>query len=135
MATAADFASWAVQDLVIPLGGRDFRVRPPSVDDMGKLLACAVRGEVNLGLKKGPIPAGVQEVLDTIEPHEHPALGDAFQEMVDAGIHPTTIDKFAYYSVFYWARGVDYADTLAKILWAPRDTAALGAGEPAPKGS
>ena len=139
MATASDFASWAVPDLVIPLSGRDgvvrdFVVRPPSVDDMGKLLACAVRGEVNLGMVEGPIPDEVQAVLDTIGPHEHPALGDAYQEMVDAGIHPDTIGRMAYYSVFFWTRGKDYADALALLLWAPRAGHDSEAAEPAPKG-
>lgn len=133
MATAADFASWAVPDLVIPLGGRDFTVQPPSVEDMGKLLACAVRGEVNLHIVEGPIPDDVQEILDTIGADEHPALGDTYQEMVTAGVHPTTIDRMAYYAVFYWARGKDYADSLAALLWTPRDADDESAGEPVPK--
>lgn len=133
MATAADFASWAVPDLIIPLGGRDFVVRPPSVDDMGKLLACAVRGEVGLGIVNGPIPPEVQEVLDSIK-GEHPALGTTYQEMLDAGIHPTTIDRMAYYSVFYWTRGKEYADRIAVLLWGRETLEAEGSGEPAPKG-
>lgn len=139
MASASDFKSWAEPDLVIPLGGRDFIVRPPSVGNMGKLLACAVRGEVKLGLAEGPIPDEVQQVLDTIEPDEHPALGDTYQEMVDAGLHPVTIDRFAYYAVFYWARGEEYADSLARVLFTPRVTDDLFPGEEeggaAPKGS
>lgn len=139
MATASDFASWAVPDLVIPLGERTFSVRPPSTDDMGKLLACAVRGEVNLGIVEGPIPPGIQDVLDSIGEDEHPALGATFQEMVDAGVHPTTIDRMAYYSIFYWTRGKDYADTIAAVLWTPRDFSGAGGTEserePDPKGS
>ncbi len=134
MATASDFAAWAVPDLVIPLGERTYTVRPPSVDDSRKLLACAVRGEVGLGIAKGPVPDEVQEVLDTIGPDEHPALGATYQQMVDAGEHPETIDRMAYYAIFYWARGKEYADTLAAALWSPRDLAAEGAGEAAPKG-
>lgn len=133
MATAADFASWAVPDLIITLGERDFIVRPPSVDDMGKLLACAVRGEVGLGIVNGPIPPEVQEVLDSIK-GEHPALGAAYHEMVDAGIHSTTIDRMAYYSVFYWTRGKEYADRIAMLLWGRETLDADGSGEPAPKG-
>lgn len=127
MASASDFKAWAQQDLVIPdldtpLGVRTFRVRPPSVDDAGKLLACAVRGEVNLGLVEGPIPDDVQAVLDSIQPGEHPALGDTYQELVDAKLSPVTIDRLGYYAVFYWARGEEYADTLARILFTPRVT-------------
>lgn len=138
MATAPDFASWAVPDLIIPLRGRTYTVRPPSVDDMGKLLACAVRGEVNL-LRSvaGPIPDEVQEVLDSIGPDEHPALGEVYHQMVADGVHPVTIDRMAYYAVFYWARGKEYADTIAAVLWSPRDLDAdiESESEPAPKGS
>ena len=122
MASASDFAAWAQQDLVLPFGGKTYRVKPPSVGAAGKLLACAVRGEVNLGIVKGPIPAEVQAVLDTIQPDEHPALGDVHQEMVDDGLSPTTIDRFTYYAVFYWARGEEYADALARLLFMPRVT-------------
>lgn len=137
MGTATDFAAWAVPDLVLTLGGRTFTVRPPSVDDMGKLLACAVRGEVNLGIVKEKIPDDIQAILDSIGPDEHPALGATYREMVDAGVHPTTIDRMAYYAVFHWARGKEYADTLAAVLWAPRDVTAPDESEagPAPKGS
>ncbi|WDH80203.1 hypothetical protein PTQ19_07165 [Microbacterium esteraromaticum] len=138
MGTAPDFAAWAVPDLVIPLGGRTYTVQPPSVGDMGKLLACAVRGEVNLKLVKGPIPDEVQEILDTIGPGEHPALGDTYAQMVADGLHPTTIDRMAYYAIFYWARGKEYADALATLLFTPRDLDAdsdESEGEPDPKGS
>lgn len=134
MATASDFATWAEPDLKIPLDGRTFRVRPPSVDDAAKVLACAVRGEVNLGIAEGPIPDEVQAVLDTIGPKDHPALGDAYQEMVDAGLSPVTIDRIGYYAVFFWARGEQYADSLAAALFTPRVTDDLFPDEPAPKG-
>ena len=133
MATASDFASWAVPDLVIPLGGRTFTVQPPSVDDMGKLLACAVRGEVNLGIVEGHIPDEVQEILDTIGSDEHPARGAAYHEMREH-LHPVTLDRMAYYAVFYWARGKEYADALATLLFTPREVDAESEAEPAPKG-
>lgn len=133
--TAADFASWAVPDLVITLGERDYTVPPPSVGDMGKLLACAVRAEVNLGIVKGPISDDVQAVLDTIRADEHPALGSAtYEQMVADGVHPTTIDRMAYYSVFFWARGKEYADRLAVLLWGREQAERADAEEPAPKG-
>jgi len=128
VATATDFSSWAVPDLVLTLGGHEFIVHPPSVDDMGKLLACAVRGEVNLGLISGTIPAEVQGVLDTIK-DEHPALGAAYHEMIAAGINPITIDRMGYYAVFYWARGKDFADRLAVLLWAREQGEAAAAAE------
>lgn len=140
MATASDFADWAIPPLTLPpLPTRDgeprvFVVQPPSVADATKLLACAVRGEVNLGIVNGPIPAGVQEVLDTISTDEHPALGSTYQEMVDAGVHPETIGRAAYYSVFYWTRGRDYADGLALLLWGREQPETQEAESPAPKG-
>jgi hypothetical protein len=134
VATASDFASWAVPDLIIPLGERTYPVRPPSVDDTGKLLACAVHGEVNLGIVEGSIPDDVQEILDSIEPDQHPALGVTYHQMVSDGVDPVTIDRMAYYAVFYWARGKEYADTIAALLWAPRDLATESGSESAPKG-
>lgn len=133
----ADFAAWAIPDLVIPLPcadgeKRDFVVHPPSVDDMGKLLAAVVRAEVNLGIVDGPIPDEVQKVLDSIEADEHPALGAAYQQMVDAGVNPKTIDRMAYYCVFYWTRSEDYADQLALLLWG-REALESETAEPAPK--
>lgn len=141
MASAADFKAWAQQDLVMtlptPLGDRDFRVRPPSVADAGKLLACAVRGEIELGLAPvKEIPDEIQAVLDTIDPNEHPALGKTYDEMVEADLSQVTIDRFAYYAIFYWARGEEYADTLARLLFTPRVTDDLfpdEGGEAAPK--
>ncbi|WP_417555591.1 hypothetical protein [Microbacterium sp.] len=133
MATASDFASWAVPDLILPLGGRTYTVRPPSVGDMGKLIACAVRGEVDLGIVEGPIPDEVQEILDTITGDEHPALGDVYAQLVADGVHPVTIDRMTYYAIFYWARGQEYADALATLLFAPRELGAAEEAEAAPK--
>lgn len=133
--SAVDFEEWAVPDLELTWRGRSFMVAPPSVEDAKKIIAAAVRGEVNLGLVKGPIPDEVQRVLGTIGPGDHPALGAAYQEMVDAGVPAATIDRLTYYAVFYWARGREYADALAKILWTPREATAGGSGGAGPKGS
>lgn len=128
--SAVDFAEWAAPDLVFTnlganaegLGGHTFTVRPPSVDDAARVLALAVRAEVNLGVvpEGTPIPEPVAELLESIGPTDHPALGDAFYEMKAKGINAQTIDRAAYYAVFYWARGKRYADALATLLWAPR---------------
>lgn len=131
--SAVDFGQWAAPDLEITLGGRTFTVSPPCVADARKVLAAAVRGEVNLGLVKGEIPDEVQQVLLAIKPDEHPALGRAYGEMVDAGIDAHTIDRVGYYAVFYWARGKRYADDLATILWAPRDLGAEQEADASPK--
>lgn len=116
-----DFSQWAIPALPLTLGGRTYEVRPPCVADMRKLLACAVRAEVNLGVVQGPIPDDVQTVLDTIGPDDHPALGKVVHDqMVADGVHPTTIDRMAYYAVLYWARGKTVADVYAAALWTPR---------------
>jgi hypothetical protein len=130
---AIDFAEWVAPDLEIALGGRTYMVRPPSVEAAKMILAAAVRGEVKLGLVTGEIPPEVQTVLDRIG-NEHPALGDAYSAMVSDKVPAATIDRVAYYAVFYWARGKEYADTLAKLLWLPRDITPNIAGGASPKG-
>jgi hypothetical protein len=119
--SAVDFTEWAAPDLLLTFGERTFAVRPPSVADAAKVLALAVRGEVNMGIVSGvEIPEPIQEVLASIKPGDHPALGSAFYEMRDAGIASATIDRAAYYAIFYWARGKRYADALAKLMWSER---------------
>ncbi|TFD41754.1 hypothetical protein E3T37_03625 [Cryobacterium sp. TMT2-10] len=130
---AIDFGEWVAPDLKLELGGRTYLVRPPTVEAAKMILAAAVRGEVNLGLVTGEIPAEVQAMLDSIG-DEHPALGDAYAALVADQVPAATIDRVAYYAVFYWARGKEYADTLAKLLWLPRDLTPGIAGDAAPKG-
>lgn len=130
--SAIDFGAWVAPDLVLTVGGREFRVSPPTVEDAKLILACAVYGEVKLGLVKGEVPAEIAALIDQIGPDEHPALREAWPEMVAAGVPKQTIDRMAYYAVFFWARGREYADMLATILWTPRDVPAE-AGEAAPK--
>lgn len=135
--SAVDFAEWAAPDLVFEnLGGHTFTVCPPTVDDMVKVLALAVRGEVALGIvpEGTEIPDAVQEMLDQIGPTDHPALGATFAEMKEAGLNDATINRAAYYTVFYWARGRRYADALAALLWAPRSDEGSDAKAPADGG-
>lgn len=132
--SATDFEAWAAPPLELKLHGRIYVIQPPTVDAARKLLAAAVRGEVNLGLVEGPVPAEVEAILDTIEEGEHPALGPVWQQMVDDRIPTATIDRTAYYATFFWARGKQYADSLGKLLWTPRE-ATEGTGGVAPKDS
>lgn len=121
--SAVDFSEWAAPDLELTFpGGHTFTVRPPSVDDAAKLLALAVRAEVNLGIvpAETEIPDAILDVIASIQPGDHPALGSTFNEMREAGLSAATIDRTAYYAIFYWARGKRYADALATLLWAPR---------------
>lgn len=137
--SAVDFAEWAAPDLVFTNlgadsegnGGFTFRVRPPSVADSAKVLALAVRGEINMGVITGvEIPEPVQEILNSIGPGDHPALGRAYYDMRDAGLSAATIDRAAYYAIFYWARGRNYADALAALMWAPRTKDEESTGNP-----
>jgi len=130
---AVDFGEWVAPDLEVTLGGRTYWVQPPTVAEMKKVLAAAVRGEVKLRLVDADIPAEVQTVLNTITPGEHPALGPVYQQLIDDGVPSATIDRIGYYAVFFWARGREYADALAQALWMPRELGAE-AGEAAPKG-
>lgn len=118
---AVDFGEWALPDLELTMRGRTYTVCPPSVADGRVLLAAAARAEVNLGIVEGPVPDEVEKVLAGFESGAHPALGaDVHQQMVDDGLSQVEIDRMTYYAVFYWARGREYADRLAALLWTPR---------------
>jgi hypothetical protein len=130
---AIDFGEWVAPDLELTLGGHTYKIRPPSVEAMKQVLAAGVLGEVKLGLVQGDVPDEVQKILDTIG-NKHPALGSAYEQMVADEIDHVSIDRMAVYAVFYWARGKEYADSLAKIMWLPRDLKAGTAGGAAPKG-
>lgn len=127
---AVDFAEWAAPGLELTWGGRTYMVPPPTVRGMRQVLAAAVRGEINLGLVSGPTPPEVVEVLDTIGTDEHPALGPVFQQLADDGVPAVTIDRMSYYAAFYWARGREYADVVARWLW-ERDKAVEAEAEDA----
>ena len=114
---AVDFAEWAAPGLELTFGGRTYVVQPPSVAAGRQILAAAIRGEVALGWAPGPVPPEVQEVLDSIGDN-HPGLGrDVYEQMAADGVPQASIDRMAYYAVFYWARGKAYADALARLLW------------------
>lgn len=120
---AVDFTDWAVPDLVLALGGRTYRVPPPSVARARHVLACVVRAEINLGLHPGPLPDELGAVLAELDemPLGHVSLGpDLYEQMVADGHPPLTIDRIAYYALFHWARGKQRADAIATALWAPR---------------
>ena len=133
--SAVDFEQWAVPPLTLNLNGHTYVVQPPDVERAKKILAAAVRGEVNLGIVLGPVPDEIQAILDDIGPDEHPALGNVWQQMTADGLPTLTKDRMAYYAVFYWARGKEYADNLAAVLWTPREPGSAGGGGAAPKGS
>jgi hypothetical protein len=129
--SAVDFGAWVAPDLVLELGGNTYKVSPPSVEDAGKILALAVVLEVKVGLARGKVPDEVQAIVDKIQGDEHPALGDARRQMHKDQLLPVTIDRFTAYAIFFWARGKEYADAAAKLMWTPLADEAGGA---APKG-
>lgn len=134
MSPTVDFTDWAVPDLVIPLGGHTYTVRPPSVARAPHVLACAVRAEHTIGLAHGPIPPDMQATLDALDatPLADVTLGaDVHAQMVADGHPPLTIDRVAYYAMLYWARGRAQADAIATLMWSPRDDESQG--EQAPK--
>lgn len=113
----SDFEEWAEEPWHLQLGGVTYVVAPPSVKAYGQLLAAAVAGEVNVGIVLGPLPEEVERVLETVG-DDHPALGnDVYQQMVDNGLSPQTINRASVYGVYYWTRGEAYADRMARFLW------------------
>lgn len=121
-----DFANWAAADLVLPFGGRTYKVRPPSVGQAKLILALAIVSEVNLRLHPGPVPEDVQALLSELGEAGTPlgdvSLGeDVHRQMQEDGIPVETIRRMAYYAVHFWARGQLRADAIAKFLWEDSD--------------
>jgi hypothetical protein len=120
-----DFSDWAVPDLELALGGKKYVISPPSVKQVQHILALTVRAEINLGLATGPLPQDLQDVLVSLGDTKLGVvtMGQAvYDQLVEDGYPPITIDRMAYYALFFWSRGKGRADALATVLWAPRDT-------------
>lgn len=132
--SAVDFAAWVTPDLVLTLGDGTYPVSPPSVEDAKLIIASAVRAEVRWGLAPGPVPPEVDEICATIG-DRHPGLGDQYDALVAANVDQSTIDRMSVYSVFFWARGKEYADSLATLLFGPRGEQPEPAGDANPKAS
>lgn len=132
--TTVDFTDWATGDLVLTVGGREYRSRPPSVDHAKAILALAVQLEVNLGLADGPLPADLQELYQQVasRPVCEVVFGeDVYGQMVEDGLDAKTMRRMGVYGVLYWSRGRENADTLAGLMW--RQEAEQEAEEEAPK--
>lgn len=133
-----DFAGWAVPDLVITLGGKDYTVRPPSVEGAKAILALAVQSEIRLRLVQGDMPADLQATIDDLVAAETPrgvvSLGqDIYDELVADGHPPVTIERVGLYAVYFWARGRERADAIAHALWTPDDQEPADEGPEDPK--
>jgi hypothetical protein len=130
-----DFTDWAVGDLVLTLDGREYRSRPPSVEQGKLLIALAVKAEIQLGLVKGDLPDDLAELIEKAgtTPLAETSLGAPTNEaLVADGVNPETIRRMAVYGIFYWVRGKDRADLLAQAMW--RKEAEEAAEAAAPKG-
>lgn len=133
--SAVDFSDWAIPDLVITLGGKDYTVHPPSVEGAKSILALAVQSEILLHLASADdVPPAIQEALDTLAQAGTPrgvvSLGqDVYDELVADGHPPVTIDRVALYAVYFWARGRARADAVAHYLWDPKDQETEDDGE------
>lgn len=128
-----DFEDWVRPDLELTLKGKTYTVPAPDVERAQQLLAAAVIGELRLGIVKGDVPKEVATVMARTAVGEHFALTEpVYREMVADGVNQVTIDRMSYYTVFYWARGKEYADELASLMWAP-EIAAQVAAENAPE--
>lgn len=134
--SAVDFASWVFPDLTLTLRGRDYTVPPPSVEASKQIVAAAALLEIKFGLIKIPVPPEMQSVLESIG-DRHPALGDeAYAEMVADGLPAVVINRMSVYATLYWARGREYAETMARVLWTPEvvaEAAERAGGEGDPK--
>jgi len=120
VSSAVDFSEWVAPGLKMPLGDRTYTVPAPSVERAKKILALAVRAEIDFKIVTGELPQGVADVLATITGEERPGLGTAAAEMVADGVDVFTLSRMHTYSVFYWARGREYADAFATLVWAQR---------------
>lgn len=127
--SAVDFGAWARPDLVLTLGPRTFTVREPSVGDMRQVLALAVRAEVG----RDQVPPEIIAILDTLPTDGHPALGDTYTEMVDAGVGRETLARIGVYATLFWAYGRKAADSVAERTWGQDNADTEGSDRP--KGS
>ncbi|MCM6761393.1 hypothetical protein NB037_03090 [Rathayibacter sp. ZW T2_19] len=117
--TTVDFGAWA-RGLTLTLGSVTYTVPEPSVADMRQVLALAVRAEVG----RDNVPAEILEILENLPDDGHPALGTAYDELVRDGVGSHTLDRMGVYATLFWARGREYADSVAEKVWGPEREAA-----------
>lgn len=131
--TSVDFSAWVAPGLDLTLGGRTYTVAPPSVARGRQITALAVRSELSIGLVHGEMPADLAAVIEEIatEPLGVVTLGSGvYEQMVTDAVPALDIDRAAYYTLHYWARGKAQADWLANLMWGEQ---AEQAGDPSPK--
>ena len=132
-----DFSGWVEPDLVIPLGGVDYTVHPPSVEGLKMIIALAIVFEKRHGLIEGDLSDSVTDAIASIgdTPMAVVSLGqDIYDRMEADGVSRATRARVGLYAVNYWARGKARADVLAHAMWDPdEDEATDDPGEQDPK--
>lgn len=119
---AIDFAEWVAPDLSLTVGGRTYRVRPPTVAEARVIVALMIRTEERLGLVPAGAarPEGLDEALDQVgqRPLGEVTLGRAVHRaLMEDDVPAATVDRMSYYAMVFWARGRDRADAIARVLW------------------
>jgi hypothetical protein len=125
----SSFDEFAEPSLVLHLHGATYVCPPPNVGNSAVVIALHVRARVQLGLDEGPVD---QKLLDLIDkeagavPLAVLTLGQTvYDQLLAAGESAMTINRMGYYGILYWARGEEYADGMARAMWAqPAEVAA-----------
>lgn len=126
---SVDFDGWAFPGLRLTLGGREYVFPPPSVEDSKRIVAIAARTEIRFGLSKAKMPKDLEAEVQRLDnrPLGEITLGEGgYQQLVDDKVPSPTVERMAFYALFYWARGKDRADSIAAALWTPREEPAEG---------
>jgi hypothetical protein len=130
---AKDFTAWARPDLVLTLGGREYRSRPPTFGQVDLLLAITVRLELEIGIVKGEMPADLAELITqhATEPVALLTLGqETYDLMRENREDVEAVRRMGLYAALYWARGEEHADEIAELLWSREKREAEEAAAP-----
>lgn len=120
-----DLSAHLAPDLEIPLGGKVYRVSPPSKDVGLKLTAINAVGVAlfhsmsaecpTCGRAGAPeVPAATRELYDSLGSVDlgELSLGDAYLEMVEDGVPGPHVDTAALYALYFWTMGEAVADAI-----------------------
>lgn len=136
---AKDFTAWARPDLVLTLGGREYRSRPPTFGQIDLLMAITVRLELEIGIVQGEMPADLAELIEQNAdvPVALISLGkETYDLMRENREDVEAVRRMGLYAVLYWARGEEHADEIAEFLWSREKREAEEAAAPKdPRGS
>lgn len=124
--TLKDLSAYLTPNLKLPWKDHVFEVAPPSKED-GLLLAalnaagiaqymnsvepCDVCGRA---ADTHEISDQFKDLMDAAQDRDlgEISLGDAYQEMQEAGVPGPDVDMFALYAFYYWTLGEETADAI-----------------------